>query len=101
MLIDEYKYNEYKILGNPQKDVYAIQTQFWGIVNIYVPKDGDSEFYSKEASNLKQQQSNRQYLNLNPKANNWRVYPMNVAPIMGNEVDFYHLQDMVAYHMKY
>lgn len=26
-----------------------------------------------------------QYLNLNPKADTWRVYPMNVAPVKGNE----------------
>jgi N-acetylmuramoyl-L-alanine amidase/Bacterial SH3 domain len=38
---------EYEILGNPQTDVYTIQTLSFGIVNIYVPKDGDSEFYSK------------------------------------------------------
>lgn len=29
--------------------------------------------------------SNIQYLNLNPKADTWRVYPMNVAPVKGNE----------------
>ena len=25
------------------------------------------------------------YLNLNPEADTWRVYPMNVAPVVGNE----------------
>jgi len=29
--------------------------------------------------------SNIQYLNLSPKADTWRVYPMNVAPVIGNE----------------
>ncbi len=29
--------------------------------------------------------SNIQYLNLNPKADTWRVYPINVAPVKGNE----------------
>lgn len=38
---------EYEILGNPQKDVYTISTRDYGKVNIYVPKDNDSEFYSK------------------------------------------------------
>ncbi|WP_411168610.1 N-acetylmuramoyl-L-alanine amidase family protein [Clostridium sp. MB05] len=82
---------EYKILGNSQKDVYTIQTKSFGIVNIYVPKDGDSEFYSKGESNQQQekpQQSKKQYLNLNPQVNSWRVYPTNVAPIIGNEVGF-------------
>jgi hypothetical protein len=91
MLIDEYKYNEYKILGNPQKNVYTIQTKSFGIVNIYVPKDGDSEFYSKGESNMQQekpQKSNKQYINLNHKVNSWRVYPTNVTPIIGNEVGF-------------
>lgn len=80
---------EYEILGNPQTDVYTIQTRDFGKVNIYVPKDGDSEFYSKGTPNIQQeqpQQSNKQYLNLNPQVNSWRVYPTNVAPIIGNEV---------------
>ena len=38
---------EYKILASPQKDVYTIQTQSFGKVNIYVPRDNDSIFYSK------------------------------------------------------
>lgn len=29
--------------------------------------------------------SNMQYLNLSSKADTWRVYPMNVAPVKGNE----------------
>ena len=29
--------------------------------------------------------SNIQYLNLSPKADTWRVYSMNVAPVIGNE----------------
>ena len=42
-----YKGLEYQILANPQKDVYTIQTESFGKVNIYVPKDNDSKFYSK------------------------------------------------------
>lgn len=34
----------YEILGKPSKDVYKIQTQSFGAVNIYVPKDDDSLF---------------------------------------------------------
>ena len=32
----------YEILGNPQTDVYTIQTQNFGKVNIYAPRDNDS-----------------------------------------------------------
>lgn len=32
----------YEILGNPQTDVYTIQTSSFGKVNIYAPKDNDS-----------------------------------------------------------
>lgn len=32
----------YGILGNPQTDVYTIQTQSFGKVNIYAPRDNDS-----------------------------------------------------------
>lgn len=32
----------YEILGKPQKDVYTIQTQSFGRVNIYAPHDNDS-----------------------------------------------------------
>ena len=32
----------YEILGNPQTDVYTIQTQSFGRVNIYAPRDNDS-----------------------------------------------------------
>lgn len=41
---------EYEILGNPQTDVYTIQTRDYGTVNIYVPRDEDSEFYGKGTS---------------------------------------------------
>lgn len=32
----------YEILGNPQTDVYTIQTQTFGKANIYAPRDNDS-----------------------------------------------------------
>lgn len=31
------------------------------------------------------QPSGTEYLNLNPEANTWRIYPMDVAPVVGNE----------------
>lgn len=36
----------YKILGNPQKDVYVIKTGSFGEVGIYVPVDNESSFTS-------------------------------------------------------
>lgn len=31
------------------------------------------------------QPSGNEYLNLNPEADTWRIYPMNVQPVVGNE----------------
>ena len=44
---------KYEILGNPQTDVYTIQTESFGRVNIYVPKDNDSEFINEGTSQVK------------------------------------------------
>lgn len=79
---------EYEILGNPQNDVYTIQTQSFGKVNIYVPKDNDSEFYTKgeiKQPQVQQPVSNKKYLNLKPHVSSWRVYGLNVSPVVGNE----------------
>lgn len=80
---------EYEILGNPQTDVYTIQTRDYGKVNIYVPVDGDSEFYNKNTTvaqpkPLTPKPSNKKYLNLKPHVATWRVYPTNVAPVIKN-----------------
>lgn len=80
---------EYKILGNPQLDVYTIQTQSYGLVNIYVPKDGDSKFYSKGGATIPVPQptpSNKKYLNLHKHNTSWRVYSLTGACTVGNEV---------------
>ena len=80
---------EYEILGNPQTDVYTIQTRDYGRVNIYVPKDSDSEFYSKGTASKPQptppESGNRQYLNLKSHVESWRVYPISKSPVIGNE----------------
>lgn len=78
---------KYEILGNPQKDVYTIQTQNFGKVNIYVPKDDDSEFINSNVITVTSSQpnSNKKYLNLKPHVNSWRVYPLNRQPVVGNE----------------
>ena len=36
----------YEILGNPQTDVYTINTTSFGKVNIYAPRDNDSSITS-------------------------------------------------------
>lgn len=80
---------EYEILGNPQTDVYTIQTESFGRVNIYVPKDGDSKFYNKGGSvtpPMPPVQSNNKYLNLHKHNSTWRVYPLNKSATIGNEV---------------
>ena len=80
---------EYKILGNPQADVYTIQTQSYGLVNIYVPKDGDSKFYSKGGTTIPVPQptpSNKKYLNLHKHNTSWRVYGLTGDCTVGSEV---------------
>lgn len=79
---------EYQILDNPQNDVYTIQTQNFGRVNIYVPRDSDSEFYTKGESKpaqTKVSNNGKKYLNLKPHICSWRVYPLNRQPVVGNE----------------
>lgn len=70
----------YEILGNPQTDVYTIQTESFGRVNIYAPRDNDSSIVNKVASGS--------YVNLKPHVSSWRVYPINKAPVVGNEIGF-------------
>lgn len=86
----------YQILGNPQKDVYTIQTKTFGVVNIYVPQ-GDSQasftntpLYGGAGGGTTPTPppSNKRYLNLSPKVTSWRVYPTNKQPVVGNEVGF-------------
>lgn len=77
---------EYEILGNPQTDVYTIQTSSFGRVNIYVPRDGDSKFYTKGGTVKPPVQSNKKYLNLHKHNSTWRVYPLNRTATVGNEV---------------
>lgn len=81
---------EYKILGNPQTDVYTIQTESFGKVNIYVPKDRDSKFYNKNITVTPPKPIppviNKRYLNIHKHNATWRVYPLNKPAIVGNEV---------------
>lgn len=78
---------DYEILANPQLDVYTIETQSFGKVNIYIPKDDDSKFYIKEENKPQVAlSSNKKYLNLHPHVSSWRVYPLNKELVIGNEI---------------
>lgn len=86
----------YKILGNPQANVYTISTESFGMVNIYAPRDTDSSIsnnpiysnISSSSTNTGQVSNSKRYLNLSKSVSSWRVYPLNKAPVIGNEVGF-------------
>ena len=73
----------YKILANPQTDVYTINTTSFGTVNIYAPRDAYSTITESNGSN---NNNNKKYLNLLKHVSSWRVYPVSKAPVIGNEV---------------
>lgn len=68
-------YNILESLGN---DVYVIQTQSFGKVAIWIPKDNDSEFHTSSANtttnNPTKPTSSKKYLNLKPHMPTWAVY---------------------------
>ncbi|GIN93294.1 hypothetical protein J22TS1_43450 [Siminovitchia terrae] len=68
---------EYKILRNPQTDVYTIKTSNFGIVNIYAGKETEAKIVNKKK---------RVYLPASDSS--WRVYPLDKAPKKGNEKGF-------------
>lgn len=89
----------YKILGNPQSNVYTIETVSFGRVNIYAPRDNDSSISdtalygevssgSSSGSTSGNSSTSKRYLNLNSNVTSWRVYPLSKRPIIGNEVGF-------------
>jgi N-acetylmuramoyl-L-alanine amidase len=77
----------YKILGNPQPNVYTIQTSDYGKVNIYAPRDNDSSITNspKYDDSVSKSKSNKKYLNLRPHMDEWGVYKLNVAPVKANQ----------------
>ncbi|GAB6168323.1 hypothetical protein JCM1393_07830 [Clostridium carnis] len=81
----------YKILANPQSDVFTINTSTFGVVNIYTPP-GDPDWTISTApenvSSIRPNTSKKRYLNLSPNVATWRVYRTNVAPVIGNEVGY-------------
>lgn len=79
----------YKILANPQTDVYTINTTSFGTVNIYAPRDAYSTITESDGSNNNSNNnnnSNKKYLNLLKHVPSWRVYPLSKAAVIGNEV---------------
>ena len=90
----------YKILGNTQSNLYTINTQTFRRVNIYAPNDNDSSITTNALygdstvvspgtpGSSGSPSSSRRYLNLNKSVATWRVYSLNRAPVIGNEVGF-------------
>ncbi|VYU07529.1 N-acetylmuramoyl-L-alanine amidase [Clostridium tertium] len=78
----------YKIIANPQADVYTINTSSYGTVNIYAPRDKDSTITASPlyGGSSPSNSVNKKYLNLKNIVPSWRVYPLSKAPIIGNEV---------------
>ncbi|MGD7044820.1 N-acetylmuramoyl-L-alanine amidase [Jeotgalibacillus proteolyticus] len=77
----------YRIVGNPSADVYTIRTESFGTVNIYAPRDNDSSINNvAQFDNESNSTGSGDYLNLQPHMNSWRVYPIGVSPVAGNEV---------------
>ncbi|WP_404450227.1 N-acetylmuramoyl-L-alanine amidase [Sutcliffiella horikoshii] len=77
----------YRIIGNPGTDLYTIQTQSFGTVNIYAPRDNDSTItLVARFDNESNSTGSGSYLNLQPHMTSWRVYPVGVSPVAGNEI---------------
>ncbi|AJD92888.1 N-acetylmuramoyl-L-alanine amidase [Jeotgalibacillus malaysiensis] len=77
----------YRITGNPSTDLYTIQTESFGTVNIYAPRDNDSSITTiAQFDNQSNSTGSGDYLNLQPHMTSWRVYPIGASPVAGNEV---------------
>lgn len=85
----------YKILDIPQAHVYTIETNNFGRVKIYGhPSTGASltqtsgQTESDLQKNKNTNSSTGKYLHLPSSVNSWRVYPIGISPVKGNEVGF-------------
>jgi N-acetylmuramoyl-L-alanine amidase len=77
----------YRILAEPSANIFTIQTESFGTVNIYAPRDEDSEITSVPMyDNGSSPSGTGEYLNLQPHMNSWKVYPLGVSPVSGNEI---------------
>ncbi|GGA87485.1 N-acetylmuramoyl-L-alanine amidase family protein [Ornithinibacillus halotolerans] len=85
----------YEILGNPQSHVYIIKTSDFGRVQIYghpstgakINKNSGNNNSNPKPSSGTADPTNK-HLHLPSSASSWRVYPLGVSPVKGNEVGF-------------
>lgn len=72
---------------NNQQVVTINNNPYSGIIGAFIPKQVQEEFNRKLEEQKKQEEVKEEvkYLNLNDNIDSWNVYPMNVAPVVGNE----------------
>lgn len=72
---------------NNQQVVTINNNPYSGIIGAFIPKQVQEEFNRKLEEQKKQKEVKEElkYLNLNADIDTWNVYPMNVAPVIGNE----------------
>jgi N-acetylmuramoyl-L-alanine amidase len=73
----------YAILDNPMTDVYTIQTQQFGKVNIFASKETGATISGHKVDKPAKK---KLYVKLPKSASSWRAYPLGKAPVKGNEV---------------
>lgn len=83
----------YEILGQPQAHVYIIQTSDFGRVQIYGHPSTGAVINSSPGSSTTSPSTNtdektEKHLHLSASESSWRVYPIGVDPVKGNEVGF-------------
>ncbi|ODR25330.1 hypothetical protein BHQ19_12735 [Mycolicibacterium porcinum] len=78
----------YQIIAEPQAGVYTINTRDYGQVNIFgAPSTGASIIGSNNVSAAPQATVDiYKTVFLPGSATSWRVYPLDKAPVVGNEV---------------
>lgn len=76
----------YEILGNPTANVYLIQTRDFGKVAIYAGAETGAQVAATGQGITKGSGGGKTvYL---PAVPTWRVYPINKAPTIGNEIGY-------------
>ncbi|MEW4328797.1 N-acetylmuramoyl-L-alanine amidase [Rossellomorea marisflavi] len=81
----------YRILKETSSNLYTIETESFGKVNIYAPRDADSSIssspqFSNGGSRGSSGTGAGEFLNLAPHMTSWKVYPIGVSLVSGNEV---------------
>jgi N-acetylmuramoyl-L-alanine amidase len=81
----------YRILKEASSNLYTIETESFGKVNIYAPRDADSSIssspqFSNGGSRGSSGTGAGEFLNLAPHMTSWKVYPIGVSLVSGNEV---------------